>query len=175
MQGKSLAFSLLAAMAVLALCAAPLASQEQCLQDAWDYLKASKYEPAIKAANSCIETFARAATRKEEALQKQHALPPAEPPTEADKRRIFSQGIVNDVAAAYFVKGEAASKMAQNGSKSAAEKAVFTRMATEAYEAASTYKHAWAWDPKGWFWSPSEAASDRLANLKQSGGPGHRQ
>jgi hypothetical protein len=38
--------------------------------------------------------------------------------------------------------------------------------AKEAYRICKGYPHARIWDPQGWFWSPSEACSDRAAKLK---------
>jgi hypothetical protein len=174
MPSRTLASSLLAATVVLVLRSAPVGAEEACLKSAWGHLKASEYDAAIEAADLCIDNFALEAKRLEAGLKETPPLAPSN----ANKNKIFKQGILNDVAAAYVVKGKAAEAMALK-SKSAPEKAAFKQTAIEAYEAASGYKHAWVWDPgppegHGWFWSPSQVASDRLTRLKHEDGPGHR-
>jgi hypothetical protein len=37
--------------------------------------------------------------------------------------------------------------------------------AKAAYEGAITLPYARCWDPKGWFWSPSQVAKENLAKL----------
>jgi hypothetical protein len=143
----------------------PVAAEEPCLRSAWAALNVEDYTGAIKAADLCIDTFGRAADRQEAKLQKD-GLPitePGPPPTEIDKNRIFRQGVLNDVAAAYFIKGKAAEAQARKRFKNESERTNFRRIATESYETACRYKHALTWDPRtSSFWSPCEAASDRL-------------
>jgi hypothetical protein len=152
----------------------PLGAEEKCLKEAWASFKANDFEATIKAADECIDNFSKAADRLEASLQRDGVppYPPGAPRSEKDKNQIFKQGILNDVAAAYFVKGKAAESLSKQRRKSASEKAALKKMATEAYKATCRYKHALVWDPgsssptdgssQGWFWSPCEAASDRL-------------
>jgi hypothetical protein len=171
----------LAVMVVLALHSAPLASEEKCLKDAWSKFNASDYDAAINNANSCIDNFAQDADELEMKLQKEHApvIPPEQVSSEADKHKVFKQGLLNDVAAAYIVKAKAAEALAEKRFKSASEKAALKRKAIGAYEAACHYEHALVWDPgppgsdHGWFWSPFKVASHRLAKLREEDGSKH--
>jgi hypothetical protein len=144
----------------LLLTAVATRAEEVCLKNAWSALNRSAYGDAISAADECIENFGRAAERAEARLVQQ-GVP--EPPTgdvsDAEKSRIFKQGLLNDVATAYFVKGQAAQTLARRGARSGP----YQQMAKEAFEACCRFKHARTWDPRGWFWSPCEAAQDRLA------------
>ncbi len=135
-------------------------AQEQCLQDAWDGFNRKGYESAIQAADQCIDDFGKAAARIQAKLEAD-SIPP--PPTgavsDAEKNKIFKRGLLNDVATAYFVKGRSAEYLyRQGGSNSAAYK----EKAEQAFVATCQYKYGRTWDPRGWFWSPCEAATDRL-------------
>lgn len=74
--------------------------------------------------------------------------------SDQDKQKIFANGLLNDVATCYFIKGKAAEKLVRKDD------------AKRAYEEAKKLTYARAWDPQGWFWSPSEGASDRLDALR---------
>ncbi len=169
---------LLAGTLAFVLGPAQLTAEEECLKNAWGRLSAKDYDAAIEAADVCIDDFAQEAYRQEAKLQQQR-VPPLSP-SDANKSKIFKQGILNDVPAAYVVKGRAAEALTHKRLMSSSEKAAFKRMAIEAYVAAAFYKHAWVWDPgppsaegHGWFWSPSGVAADRLTKLRDEEGTGH--
>jgi hypothetical protein len=154
---------------VLALSAAPMASQEKCLKDAWRHLDGSDYAAAIDDANTCINDFAVKAKRMEDELQAKH-VPQS---VNRAKREIFKQGVLNDVAAAYIVKGKSAEALRKR-SQSASEKAAQRQTAIEAYKAAEALKHALVWNPGSKsFWSPSEVATDSLTRLASEDESGH--
>jgi hypothetical protein len=73
----------------------------------------------------------------------------------------FDRWAVNDVATAYFVKGRAAEYLLK---KQKNQK--YKQIAQEAYQSAMKFTYARCWDPQGWFWSPAEAAGERLPLLK---------
>lgn len=153
---------LLFVVAVVAVCPLPLASEEQCLTDAWRAWNSNGYDKAMKAAKTCVEKFSPDATRREKSLKGRTVS--CDIHSDADKGRLFRQGVLNDVAAAWFIEGQAAEAKAGEGS-SAEMRETYRKMAIKAYEEASAYKHACVWDPKGYFWSPATAAADRLSSL----------
>ena len=127
---------------------------ERATAAAWMALEAEKFESAIKSADDCIGEFRGAAKRAQEKLEKEKAVIPANPTTEEQKQKIFENGLLNDVATCYFIKGRAAEKL---GRKEDAKKA---------YEEARRLTYARTWDARGWFWSPAEGAADRLDALR---------
>lgn len=137
-----------------------LHAEEQCLKNAWKAYNDKAYQSAIKFADQCIDDFERPAEREQERMNKEKE---PEPPTgvvsEEEKKKIFKRGMLNDVATAYFIKGRSAEYLYKKGGPQAQD---FKDMAKDAYEATCRFKHGRAWDPQGWFWSPCEAASDRL-------------
>jgi len=153
---KTHALLLLTVMA----CAMTAHAEEPCLQAAWKAYNASDYSAAIRAADKCIDNFHLKAERDQAALAlKKEPDPPTGAVSDADKQKIFSRGVLNDTAAAYFVKGRSAEALAKKKGNN------YREMARAAYEQAKNLKYARVWDPKGFFWSPSEAAADRLADL----------
>jgi hypothetical protein len=135
-------------------------AEEPCLRNAWDALNKKDYITAIRAADECISNFHLKAERDQSALdQKGEPAPPTGTVSAPDKQRIFSRGVLNDTATAYFIKGKAAEALAKKNRE-------YLATARAAYENAKKLTYARVWDPQGWFWSPSEAAADRLADLK---------
>lgn len=138
----------------------PAIVDEQCLKKGWDAYNKANYESAIKFADQCIDNFGKEADREQEKLDKENEpLPPTGTVTAAEKNKILKRGLLNDVATAYFIKGRSAEYLYRAGARTSAG---YKDMAKAAYEATCRYKHARTWDTKGWFWSPCEAASDRL-------------
>lgn len=134
-------------------------AEERCLTDAWRGFNGQDYEAAIEASGRCIDQFGKAADREEAKLKDSPLPSPGRPKDLAAQQAIMELGLLNDVATAWFIKGRSAEYLyAKGGPKSQS----FKDTATSAYEAACRYKHALTWDPKGWFWSPCEASSDRL-------------
>lgn len=124
---------------------------------AWDALNRSDYNSANATADECIRDFGGAAEREESKLQiDQVPFPPTGATSPEEKSRILARGVLNDAAACFFIKGEAASKLGR------------TKDAVDAYQSTIKYAHARIFDPKGdFFWSPAEAASDRLHGLEK--------
>lgn len=150
------------AVAVAASLFLPFSSpaQEQCITDAWDAFNGNDYLRAIRYADRCIDDFGRAATRLQASLlADQIPEPPTGAVSDAERNRIFQRGLLNDVATAYFIKGRSAEYLLQAGSPDATERRAEAELA---YRQACTLSYGRTWDPRGWFWSPCEAASDRL-------------
>ena len=121
--------------------------------EAWDAFNKGDYQNAIIYADKCIDEYRPNADREETQLENSRApIPPKGRATGAEKNAIWARALLNDVATCYYIKGRSFENLGQK------DKAA-------AYKAASKYIYGRCWDPKGWFWSPSEVASDRLASL----------
>lgn len=133
-------------------------AEEECLKNAWTAFNNKKYEEAIQFADKCIDEFGKIADKKQKALEDDKVPEPPDEINDAEKNRIFKQGLLNDVGTAYFIKGRSAEFLYRQGGDKSAE---YKKLTEETYTACK-YKHARTWDPKGWFWSPCKAALDRL-------------
>ena len=127
---------------------------ERAIGAAWEALAAGKSEAAITNANVWINGFHVQATQLQQKLQSENADLPTGAVSDDIKSKILENGVLNNVAACYFIKGEAFSKMGR------------TEDARKAYAEAKKLTFARVWDPQGWFWSPADAANDKLEALK---------
>ena len=127
---------------------------EKATAAAWEAFNSNKFEAAITNAVLCIEEFRGAATRIQTKLEKEKAVVPNGAVAKEEEKKIHENGLLNDVATCYFIKGRAAEKLKRNED------------AKKAYQEAKKYTYARSWDPSGWFWSPAEAAADRLDSLR---------
>jgi tetratricopeptide (TPR) repeat protein len=122
---------------------------------AWDAFNEQDFSRAIANAEKCIGEFRGAADREQDSLEKAGTpLPPKGKVANDAKALILSRGLLNDVATCYYIKGRSAQELGRRDE------------ARGAFEAAAKYTYARSWDPQGWFWSPAEAAKDRLASMK---------
>jgi hypothetical protein len=135
-------------------------AQEECLEEAWKFFNQEKYQEAIKFADKCIDQFGKQADITQAAfVESKEPLPRTGKVSEAEKARIFSRGILNDVATAYFIKGRSAEYLYKKGGP---QSSLYRGMAEQAYKTTCQYKHGRAWNPKKReFWSPCEAATYR--------------
>ena len=157
---RIVSWAMYVSLSILFLTASALIAQEQCLKDAWSAFNKKDYGKAISFSNDCIDNFGKAATRIQKELDSiEVPLPPTMVVSDAEKDRIFKRGLLNDVATAYWIKGRSSEYLYRQGG---AKKDEYKKMAEDAYKETCKYKHGRTWDPKGWFWSPFEAASDRL-------------
>ena len=134
-----------------------LADQE-CLQQAWKAFNDGDNVGAIAAADKCIDDFGPKAEKEQKALAANSApLPPTGAvDNPAERTVVFSRWAVNDISAAYYVKGRAAEHLYRAGQKK------YKAIAEQAYQGAIRLSYGRVWDPKGWFWSPKEASEERL-------------
>lgn len=134
-------------------------ADEKCLKNAWEVFNVKDYKKSIKYADECIDSFGKKAARIQKELEEDNIPdPPTGAVEDAEKNKIFKRGILNDVASAYWIKGRAAEYLYKTTKNND-----YKKMATEAYTiVCKDYKYGRTWDPKGWFWSPCEDASDRL-------------
>ena len=122
---------------------------------AWAAFNTGKYEEAIAQADKCIGEFQGMANRLQAQLEGEHVSIPIGSVFEEQKAQIYKNGLLNDVATCFFIRGRSAEAL---GHKDEARKA---------YEAAERYTRARTWDEaNGWFWSPAKGAAERLESLK---------
>ena len=121
---------------------------------AWEAHGKRNYDEAIKVADKCIAAFEASAVKIQERLVKDKVKTPLGEVTPEEKKIIESNGLLNDVAACYIIKGLSLVELKRNDE------------ARVAFKAAAKLTHARIWDPKGWFWSPSEKADEELEKLK---------
>src|ERR1035441_7005147 len=117
----------------------PKPLNEKATAAAWDALNASKYEAAITNANQCIDEFRGQATRLQEKLQNAKAELPTGAVSDDVKKKISENGLLNDVAACYFIQGKAAEKLGRIDD------------AKKAYTETKKLTYARVWDVQGWF------------------------
>ncbi len=125
---------------------------------AWTALDNKQYDKAIQIAEDCIDEFEPTALRMQKELERNNTPSPSVGKVSRDEReKIFNRGLLNDVATCWFIKGRSLEKLGK------------TQEAIRAYCKTVSYTYARTYDPS-WdgFWSPSQAASDRISYLKGS-------
>jgi hypothetical protein len=150
----------LAAIGFLALVfgASSGSAEQECLQQAWKAFNDGNAAGAIVAADKCIDDFGPKAEKEQAALAASSVplAPTGTVDNPAERNAIFARWAVNDISAAYFVKGRAAERLYQAGERR------YKAIAEQAYQGAIRLSYGRVWDPKGWFWSPKEASEERL-------------
>jgi len=124
-------------------------------EEAWDAYNRRDYKAAIEFADKCINEFLGSAMREQEELMaKKVPLPPIGAVSNQERQVIVARGLLNDVATCLYIKGRS---LEAEGQK---------EQAVKVYKDTAKYTYARCWDPKGWFWSLSEGALDRLKMLE---------
>src|SRR3954465_2213265 len=81
----------------------------------WDAFKTQKYEDAIAAADRCVSRFKNDADQTQADLESKKAKPlPKGKVNETQKKAIFDQGVINDVATCYWIKARSAKLLHRN-------------------------------------------------------------
>ena len=121
------------------------------IEEAWRGLQGERWNVVIGKTDECINEFGGQAERQQAALvHNRSPLPPLGTVSDEEKLLIWRQGPLNDVGTAYFIRAKALERVGRN------------REAKQSYESAAKLTYARCWDTQGWFWSPAEAAADRL-------------
>ena len=113
---------------------------------AWGALAQKDIEAVLAYTNKCISLYGAKASEMQAGL-KDYATGPND--------NIFKYWALNDVATSYYIQAEAyrAANMKDE--------------AKEAYnKLIKDYSFGQAWDTKGWFWKPAEAAKEKLAMIE---------
>jgi tetratricopeptide (TPR) repeat protein len=128
---------------------------QQLTSAAWKALHKGDFREAAETAQKCIETFEANAVKLQKQLEAARTRVPMGAVTEDERNAVNRNGLLNDVATCYYIKGKALEQLKQR------------EAAIAAYKAAATLTYARAWDPAGpWFWSPAEAAAERLGESR---------
>jgi len=120
---------------------------------AWKALDAKKEDIAIAQAQATIEEWGSYADQLQKQKLAEHGSLIGFDGSEERKKAIFKYWALNDVASAYFILGKAYD---EQGKYTLAQKA-FQQILTN-------YDLAEVWDPRGWFWAPSEAIMNDYVN-----------
>lgn len=111
---------------------------------AWEMLGEGNYKAALDYTGKCVELY------EEKAREMQSSMS-----AKASPDKVNDYWALNDVGTCYFIRGEALTKLRQFEEALVAYKIV----RDELY-------YAQAWDPKGWYWSPSDAAYPKVQMLE---------
>jgi tetratricopeptide (TPR) repeat protein len=118
---------------------------------AWEALGQGDYRRAIEVAEQCTQVLGEQADREQQRLAKSGLqAPPVGVPTMDEALKIAARRPLNTVAGCYLIRGDAAERLQRRDE------------AREAWLAAAKYTYARSWNPRGFFWSPSQAALERL-------------
>lgn len=109
---------------------------------AWNALESNDIQAVFDYTNECMTLYGRDADKMQASLSD---FP------KGDREEISRYWALNDVATAYFIKGEAL----RRAGKIEAAKQVFRILI-------SRYRYGQCWEPRGWWWKPSEGALDKL-------------
>ena len=110
----------------------------------WEALGEGRYEDAVKYTEKCAELY-------EEEARKMQASLSAKPSSDV----VNEYWALNDVGTCYFIMGEALTKLRKDTEALAA----FIVVRDELY-------YSQAWDPKGWYWAPADAAYPKIEMLE---------
>ena len=129
---------------------------------AWEALNNEDYEGAIRRAAQCIKEFRRSAEKlQKELADKKVPLPGVGKVEPKEKEIILNRGPLNDVAACYFIQGEAYYELAARAT--GANKKSHLAKSKAAYEATARMTYARVYDKRyDGFWDPSAKANERL-------------
>lgn len=111
---------------------------------AWEALAAGEHDEVDAYAKKCCELY------QDEAKKQQSSL--SEFASGDDE--IHSYWALNDVGTILFVQGESLSQQGRSSESVKAYKNIV-----------DNYGFCQCWDPKGWFWRPSEAAAAKIKEL----------
>lgn len=112
------------------------------------------YEGAIKSVDACLNQWVSDAIKLQQKFNSEKTeLPPLGKFTESERKKIHANYILNDVSIAIWVKARSLEEIDQLDA------------AKKLYSNCIYLTHGRAWDPKGWFWSPSSDCVKRGRKL----------
>ncbi len=124
-------------------------TSEDMVVQAWKASESGKPDQAIEQATATIQEWSSWALQLQQKKQHEVGRPIDYSGEPQEKRAIFSYWALNDVGAAYFILGKAYD-----------EKHDYSNAVRAFQQLVNHYSLAQVWDPKGWFWSPTEAVSN---------------
>ena len=121
---------------------------------AWAAYGKKDFEGAIAFTELRLASFKTSAQRIQDRLTKEGVQTPIGKVSKEQKQAVFNNGMLNDVAVCYYIKGLSLVKLGE------------AQKARDAFQGAVNLSHGRAWDPKGHFWSPAASAAQELEKLK---------
>ena len=113
---------------------------------AWGALEKGDIEAVLAYTNKTIELYSEQAKKMQASLKDY---------PKGTNEEIFAYWALNDAATSLFIQGEAY------------RKANMKDEAKEVYQKViNDFSYGQAWDPKGWFWKPAEAAKEKIAMIE---------
>ena len=127
-----------------------LTTSEEFVTAGWKAYERNEFDLAVELAQECVNKWESEAIKQQSELTE---APPNGKVSADEKKAIFANWALNDVATAYFIIGELSQKLGKADE------------AKKAYTKATEFAYGRAWDPQGWFWAPAEEAENRLAKM----------
>jgi tetratricopeptide (TPR) repeat protein len=121
-------------------------TSEDMTTEAWNALSAGNWDHAIDQSEAAIQEWAPAAMHLQDQKMRDLGRLVDYSGDPGERKTIFKYWALNDVAAAYFILGQAQDHKGDYAKASRAFRQVVNH-----------YSLAQIWDPKGWFWSPVDA------------------
>ncbi|WP_371194426.1 hypothetical protein [Glaciecola sp. SC05] len=113
-----------------------------------------KYVEAVANVDACFNQWASGAVTLQQKFNGEKAkAPPLGDFSPSEKRKIQENYLLNDVATALWVKARSLEELDE------------IELAKKVYSNCIYLSHGRAWDPSGWFWSPSEDCIKRGRKL----------
>jgi hypothetical protein len=113
-----------------------------------------KYKEAIKNVDACFNQWSSGAVQLQQMFNKNNEkLPPLGEFTTREKTKIHENYLLNDVSTALWIKARSLEEVNE------------IELAKKMYSNCIFLTHGRAWDPKGWFWSPSDDCIKRGRKL----------
>jgi hypothetical protein len=142
-------------IATLPSVACSCSNSSTCDQQAWDALDHGDLEKALACAQTAIKSWTREADDQQAQKAGQCEFTPDPRDTRALNDFWAKYWAVNDVATAWFIRGEAFYRQQQWAEARAAYRSVMDK-----------YACGFAWDPSGWFWNVADAAQLKYDEIK---------
>jgi hypothetical protein len=124
-------------------------TSEDMTTEAWKALNDSDWDRAARQAEATIQEWSTAGLYLQKMKMREVGNLVEYSGTSDDKRKIFKYWALNDVAAAYFILGQALD-----------HKEDYAKASRAFQQVVNHYSLAQIWDPQGWFWSPVEAITN---------------
>ena len=119
-----------------------------------NFYNSGQNKKAISIVDSCFEYYVEDALYQQSQLKKAKTLsPPIGRVDFREKEKVFANYAVNDVSMALWTKAVSAEKLGE------------IEIAMDAYSKCIYLDYGRAWDPEGWFWSPSADCAKRGKRL----------
>jgi hypothetical protein len=115
-------------------------SSETLTTKAWEAFTSKNYADALAYTAKCIELYSAQAKEMQNSLE-----------SKAPAETAASLWALNDVGTCYYIRGQ----VFEAQGKSAEALAAYKKLVNE-------FSFAQTWDTKGWFWSPADAAKQRI-------------